>query len=300
MPIIAKTQECCLIIAASSSVLALTSHGIKPDIIISTDGGNWALKHLYCCTRYQKTLDTAAEKKTERLPLAVNLSAALPSQTKDSPLLIINDNSFWQNIVFHELSIPSVIIPQRGTVTATAVELALLLSNENIYLAGMDFSNNDIRSHIKPYPFDNLFWGQSNRFLPFYSVSFKRSRLLQDGGSMDIYSAWFKDQVTSWPERIYSLSDHKIFRTMIPEPKKMSKNITAIFNVTKTKDNPALFRKRGLDVILSAINNPKYAENIKKELTFLLFSDQVTSHKITNHELETAIKELTNSKVSYE
>ena len=284
LPIIAKIQEYCIIIAASSSVQALSLHGIKPDLTITTDGGNWALKHLHSYTR---TPDLY-------VPVAVNLSASLLSQLKSYAFLIINDNSFWQNIVLHELGLPSVIIPQRGTVTATALDLALLLSNANIYLAGMDFSNNDIRTHVKPYAFDNLFYGQANRLIPFYSVCFNRSFLLNEGGSMDIYSAWFKDKNISLAKRVYSLTDHKIFDTMIPQFDKSKKNTEEIFNIVKTNGNPDQFCQRGVNALLSALKDKKYSEQLKQELKALLPSDQSISKDIKNeiHDLETTIMEI--------
>jgi len=277
LPIIAATQNNCLVIAASSSQMALSLHGIKADIVIATDGGNWALKHL-----------TASRKPCP--VLAVNLCAALPSQLTDTPFLVINDGSFWQNIILQDLVVASIIIGQRGTVTATAVELAMLLSSGNIYLAGMDFSNSDIRTHVKPYAFDGIFFGRANRFLPVYSTIYSRSGLLREGGSMNIYAAWFKDQLPSWHkngERIFSLTENNVFKKAKPEALSIEKNTDKIFNSVNAKKNAALFRERGAAALLSALNNPEYAAKIKEELTALLFPS--CGNDITKEELEKAI-----------
>jgi len=196
---IKKVQDNCLVIAASSSVMALVNSGIKPDLVIATDGGAWALKHLYPFYRYNETANSA---------LAVNLCAALPSQCQNTPQLILNDGSLWQSIILHELKLPSVLIPQRGTVTASAIELALQLTKGNIYLAGLDLGIKDIRTHVKPYSFDNLLYERAGRFTPIYSESFIRSRLLKDGGSMDIYADWFKNQFNIWPKRIFNIENY--------------------------------------------------------------------------------------------
>jgi len=276
VPVIKEMQNNCLVISASSSAMAIASGGVTPDIVIATDGGNWALHHIY-----------ANYRNAAKAALAVNLTAALPSQCSGTPQLIINDGSFWQSIVLHELGLPSVIIPQTGTVTASAIELALILSRGNVYLAGMDFSVRDIRTHARPYSFDNLLSGRASRFTPFYSQSFTRSTLLREGGSMDIYAAWFKTRLETWPKRIFSLTDSEIFKNGIPSGEAAVKK-SDNFNAVRVEGDAALFCERGVGALLAAIKKPNYAEKIKNELTPLLFPGE---NKVTEKELEMAIKE---------
>ena len=298
LPVIKKAQDSCLIIAASSSVTALSSFGIKTDIIITTDGGTWALKHMYSCYR------------NDNAPLAVNLCAALPSQFNDTPFLIINDGSFWQSIVLHELSLPSVIIPQKGTVTAAALELALQLTKGNIYLAGMDLSAKDIRTHVKPYSFDALLFAHANRFLPYYSESFTRSFLIHHGGSMEIYAQWFKKELSSWPKRIFSITESNVFeRADLLKENSASrsrnsrvKNKSDFFKTAQAKEKSAFFYKRetavkAADALLNALKNPEYADNIKQELASLLFED---GSNVQSAELEEKIREIAFKKAIHE
>jgi len=280
LPVIQKAQDNCLIIAASSSVLALSSAGITADIVIATDGGSWALKHIYPFYRDKKYANNSA--------FAVNLCAALPSQCANSAQLILNDGSFWQNIVLHELNLPSVIIPQRGTVTATAVELAFVLSSGNIYLAGLDFSVSDIRTHARPYGFDNLFYGKANRFVPFYSEIYARSRLLNDGGSMNIYASWFKEQLNKWsPKRLFAIGGNKIFEHGEPSSLRSIKKTDDFFKAVEFK-NSNDFCKKGIQALFNALKQHEYAQNIKRELNSLLFSGE---NEVTERELETVLKE---------
>ena len=290
LPVIKNAQDNCLIIAASSSMMALDAGGITADIVISTDGGNWALRHIYPGLRQKKIS-----------ALAVNLNAALPSQCLDIAHLIINDGSFWQSIVLHELALPSVIISQKGTVSATALELALQLSAGNIFLAGMDFSLMDIRTHARPYGFDSLFFNSSYRLRPFYSESFVRSRRLREGGSMEIYASWFKSRQAQWPKRIFSISgENKIFengdsllRDNLSEYRHNKKNIEDCLKAVRTKEDSALFCNRGISALLSALENPQYSENIKQELKLLLFPKVLPEERdVTDYDLEKAIKEI--------
>jgi hypothetical protein len=284
LPIILEMKDNCLILAASSSVMALAQNGITADIIMSTDGGGWALQHMYPYFR----------NTVEQTLFTVNLCAALPSQCAGLPFLLINDGSYWQTIILRELALPSVIIEQRGTVTASAIELALLLTSGNIYLAGMDLGIKDIRTHVRPYGFDHLLFSSANRFTPVYSKSFIRSNLIQGGGSMDIYAAWFKNQLNIWQKRVFSLGQHEIFRyeklgsSMFTEKKPAKKNTIEFFKSVQVTEDPALFCKRGVSALLTALKNNDYSDALKTELTLLFFPDE---KDIPLSKIETAITE---------
>jgi len=281
MPVIRKMQDSCLILAASSSIMALAHGGVCADMVIATDGGPWALRHIYPCYR------NAVEPPDA---LAANLCAALPSQCKNTPFLVLNDGSLWQNVVLHELAVPSVVIPQRGTVTASAVELAMLLSGGNIYLAGMDLSVKDIRTHARPYSFDNLLFDRASRFTPVYSESFIRSGLIKGGGSMDIYAAWFKNQLAMWPKRIFSLGgSHEVFENAIPSGRTVEKNKREYFKTICVKEDPALFCEKGASALIRAIREGEFAEKLKTELVPLLFPGE---KEAAQDRLETTIKEV--------
>jgi hypothetical protein len=284
---IQKIQEQCLIIAASSSLIALSNYGIQADIVISTDGGCWALRHIY--PFFRKSDNSSQYSAQYSVFFAVNLCAALPSQCAGIPLLIMNDGSFWQSVIMHELSIPSVIIQQKGTVTACAVELALNLTSGSIFLAGMDLSVRDIRSHVRPYAFDNLLFERASRFTPVYSQSFTRSNQIREGGSLDIYAAWFKKQLASWPKRIFSLGgSHDVFESAFSAGTTNRKNTSAYFKAAAVLDDSANFRKRSAAALITALKNGEYASNLKTELAPLLFPGE---KNVTEDKIETAINE---------
>jgi len=277
LPVIKKIKEKCLIIAASSSVLALSHNGIHADFVIATDGGGWALRHLY--PLYGNSFNTD-------FFLAVNLCAALPSQCSRTPFLLINDGSFWQNIVFNELGLPSVIVTQKGTVSASAVELALKITGGNIYLAGVDLHASDIRTHVKPYAFDSFLEQRASMLAPVYSQSFNRSYLLKEGGSLEIYASWFKNELSSWPKRIFSLGDSNVFESSLPSEQAVFKNSREIFKTVNVKEDSALFCKRGAAALLRAFDDSRYSENLRRELSPLLFPGE---NSVNNSELKAAI-----------
>jgi hypothetical protein len=275
LPLIFEMKEQSFILAASSSLPALAQGGIRPDMVISTDGGSWALLHLFFCFR----MPPDVSHNVNKLMLAAALSAALPSQCASLPLLALNDGSLWQRIVLNALKIPSVAVPQRGTVTASALDLALLFSSGGIYLAGMDLSVRDIRTHARPYGFDHLFYGSASRRRPLYSQCFARSARISAGGSHDVYAAWFRQQRSSWPNRIFSLGNNNaVFedtgkpalpqRVPAPVPRE---NFQAAF-VSGAAGGERC--RQGAAALVAALGDSRYAKTLGEELSPLLFPDR--------------------------
>ena len=281
MPVIEKLKDNCLILAASSSALALSAVNLSADFCLATDGGSWALRHLYPLYRNGFNTD---------IFLAVNLCAALPSQCGHRPFLILSDGSFWQSIILNALGLPSVIVTQKGTVSATAVELAMTLTRGNIYLAGIDLCVSDIRTHVRPYAFDYILNQNECRLKPVYSQSFARSSLLREGGSMDIYASWFRNQLSSWPKRIFSLGgSHEVFETSLPVEKPALKNSREYFKIVNVKEDPACICKRGAAALIGAFDDSRYCENLRRELAPLLFPGESSVNK---EELKAAITQI--------
>jgi len=295
LPQILAAREGVFILAASSSLPALAAGGITPDMAISTDGGAWALLHLHACFRM-------ATPPARPLMLAYSLSAALPSQCAALPLLPLNDGTMWQSMALRSLGIPSAFVPQRGTVTASALELALVLSSGSIFLAGMDLAIPDIRSHARPYGFDHLFYGAASRLRPVYSQHFTRSREIKAGGSHDVYAAWFKNKIASWPARIFSLGgNHTVFESGLGKVQeefftteytelhggkddcRIKTPCSSVYSVVNnnfkimTLNSSAEERcGQAAEILIAALGNPQYAAALSGELAPLLFPSNPT------------------------
>jgi hypothetical protein len=272
LPRILAARENIFILAASSSLQALAAGGITPDMVISTDGGGWALTHLYAFFRSSLAPRPGI--------LALSLCAAVPSQCSGVPLLPMNDGSLWQRSALHAIGFPSVLIPQRGTVTASALELALELSNGNIFLAGMDLAVCDIRSHARPNGFDYLLFGCASRLRPVYTQYFIRSGGIKSGGSLDVYAAWFKNRLDAFPKRIFSLgSNHEIFNSITRDCALGGGGNNRVpgqdhFEPVKQADIPEGRARRAAQAITAALGDPNYARALVSELSPLLFPSQ--------------------------
>jgi hypothetical protein len=256
------------LLAASSSAATLRGRDLAADLVISTDGGAWALFHLY------ETL-----RGGEKPAIAFSLSAAMPSQCGSCPLLPLSDGSFWQELVLKELGIPHISLPQRGTVSATALDLALFLTNGRIAFAGMDLSQQDIRTHARPYAFDRFQEEGSSRLSPRYSREFFRAASINASGSQKIYAEWFRDEIARYPGRLRSLGNNNpVFDALKAEgpawnkkqPKPGPKPAFRILPRPVKSRSPA---QDGADILLAALEKGGTSERVFAGLGSLLLPD---------------------------
>jgi len=252
------------ILASSSSVAALEANCLKPDLAISTDGSNWARLHLYNSFR--------SNSAKEAYPIAATLTAAIPSQCGELPLLVICDGSLWQSLILREMQIPFIILPQRGTVTAAALDLAFALSGGNIYIAGMDLENRDMRSHARPYSFDILIEEKAIRTDPAYSQTYRRSSLLKEGGSYGIYASWFKKQLSLYPRPLYPIGkNNSVFnssKTTLPCARAQG-GTTLKFQTVPLSFGTSP-REKALHVLENGLKDPALSDALQNELKFLI------------------------------
>jgi hypothetical protein len=264
-----KKKEPLGILAAASSAEALAAGGILPDLIISTDGGGWAPVHLRGALR----------KKPPAL--AVTLNAALPSQCGDLPLLVLSDGSVWQNLLLKSMAIPFIPLPSRGTVTASALDLALVLTRGEIFITGTDLSHRDIRTHARPYGFNLLLELRASRFHPLYSETFVRAGAIAASGSHGIYAAWFSRQAAAYPNRLHTLGNNNpVFNSLgkgelpgLSGPGKTTPAAGETFFSGGRITGPSFPAEHALNALLGALGDPHFAPVISGELSPLLLAE---------------------------
>jgi hypothetical protein len=254
-----------------------------PDLVIAADGGSWARLHLYECWRRI----FAGERVRSCTGLAAGFTAALPSQYAGVPVLPISDGSLWQRTVLSGLEIPFLALPQRGTVSASALDLAFYLTGGKIYITGMDLALADIRGHARPYGFDALWEQSASRLNPVYSQTFERALGLRTGGSHGIYASWFSRQLEAWPRRLFSLGKNNPvfaglgapdfesglpgasgFESGLPkqEPGQTRKPFGTL--LLKKPENPA---KKAAALLAALLHDRRYGGKAAEELSCLLF-----------------------------
>jgi hypothetical protein len=181
------------VVSVASAIPALAAGGVRPDLAVATDGGGWAAFHLYEILR-------------SGIPLAVALNATLPSKLYDTPLMIIRDTSCWQKTIVEGTGLPAISIPQRGTVAATAIDLALALTSGDVFLAGFDLGVRRGRTHAKPNALDRFHEDCANRLSPAASAAYGRYVATRDGGTLGIYAEWMAEHLQSGSTRLHVLT----------------------------------------------------------------------------------------------
>jgi len=281
LPVIRKERGRLFLLAASSSAAALKAGNLIPDMVIGTDGSPWAKYHLYELFRDSGSFAS---------PLALASTAALPSQAKESPVLLISDGSLWQALILSGLEIPFIVLPQRGTVSATALDLAFALTEGEVFLAGMDLGNRDIRSHARPYSFDSFIEEKAGRFAPVYSQTYRRSSLLKAGGSYGIYTSWFEKQLAAYPKRLHSLGgNNPVFDSIetgapfteeiLPRTTRTGEDRRKPRTKNFTEDEVSGHPRRALTILERALENPNLSSKLEEELKALLFNGAAVSGK---------------------
>ena len=186
--------------ALPSSLDALLSNNIIPDLIIETDSGFYATHHLRSLQK-------------EPIPVAMPLTGCRGLWGCDSPILLFSQGTVIEKTIYNNMCITPPIIPPAGTVAISALFLALKYSKNNqIFLAGYDFEHKDIKTHIIPNSFMNIFYSESQKINPVINTLFMRSFTGGSGQppSLKTYSGWLSRFTGNLQKRVFRLHPTKV------------------------------------------------------------------------------------------
>lgn len=172
------------VVAAASAVPALSARGVRVDLAVATDGGAWSRWHLREAARL-------------RIPVAAALVADVPAAC--GPVALIDDGSAWQAALLSGAGLSASRLPSRGTVAATAVDIALAVTTGPVYVAGLDLACDGERCHARPYAFDELHRDGQTRLRPAAAIAFDRARTAENTGALEVYADWFATRFRSAP-----------------------------------------------------------------------------------------------------
>ena len=279
------------IIAVSSAAPALLYRGIVPDCIITTDGGAWARWHLI---EYLRQYNKTARKN----PVIVSaFTAALPSQTKQHPVIVFRDGSLWQDLLLQDAHLLqySPAFPQRGTVSVSALDFSYYLSSGNVYICGLDLENRDLKTHVKPYAFDQFLKQKEDRRLPSYSLFFEREYTIRSSGSQNIYAVWLKSHLSLFGGRLFCFgkSVHGI-PSGKPSLNETNKYARFTVQIIKNNINNNNAKRHFSGLLQNALDNPLLNEQLCKELGELLLDSNPPDKINRIAEIKKALLELSD------
>ena len=287
------------LLAVSSAIKPLLYNGIIPDLCISTDGGEWAKRHL------SPLLSSYAH-----IPIALSAEAAVPYYIlENSPIIPLVYGDSIEAILINKCSINAVKAFRNGTVSGTAVELAMAITTGNIFCVGLDLAEAKGFQHTRPNELDSLNALSENRL---YTVATRLALAGRQNGSLKIYRDWFSSRNDFFSARI------KRFATKNLSPLGKIKDVAIddnIFIAMNGKDKPSIKkiatistenRKRIIKNELEKINNITSIDNTIHSEIALWLKNMLPSQYLhyekymgTPKESE-ALKELLDKKRQYD
>ena len=209
---IKNNRKSFFLLALSSSLTALVKNQIIPDAILTTDGGYYAKRHL-------RILET--NNLFKNIPIIIPPEGKINNRLYESNLIIplIYEDSIDKKI-FDNLQNFFLIGKRNGTVSGTAAELALYLTNKKVYFAGLDLASSKGHSHTQ----ENIL--EIDNSLNDFKLKSTENRIIPStfpNGSLEIYRNWFSTRDKNFYNRV--------FRLISPKDKlKKINNLTDILN----------------------------------------------------------------------
>ena len=176
---IPQFRDNCFIICLSSAIKVLLTHNIEPDLILTTDGGYYAGQHLKALYNKDEIFLAA--------PCEAFIQKSLLEKLKIIPCSYADGIS---KEMLGACNIKSINLERNGTVSGTALKLALQLTDKNIYCLGMDLAPGRACQHTEPNELE------INNSLKDFRLNNKESRQTKsrfNSESLAIYRNWFEN-----------------------------------------------------------------------------------------------------------
>lgn len=231
------------IICLSSAISVCLNNNITPDLCLTTDGGYWAGQHLKKLVK-------------KDIPLACPAEAYIPKRIlSNNTILPLDYGDGISNTVLSLSGINSISAKRNGTVSGTALELALAISDSDIYFSGLDLSPQNGYQHTQPNELelnnsltDNRLFSKEKRLYPGSLPSY----------SLNLYLEWFNS---------YNCRNRNIFR--IIDSEYVKNHINLIKDISSKEFFDSTTKIKEIDVNISYFSlsqNEKNISNIRKHI----------------------------------
>ena len=207
-PLLAGIQRRCVTIAVDTSLRFFLRRGISPDFVVSVDPQFWNFRHL----------DRAPAPGTR----LIAESAVYPPVLRHQFGGVFLGGSFFPLGRFIENRVdPKGELGAGGSVATSAWDFARLLGARQIWIAGLDLSFPELKTHFRGAAFEEKSLAESGRLSPAETRNFHALRdghpflARQMGGKtvltdrrLSLYASWFENRFSQFPQiRNYSLGD---------------------------------------------------------------------------------------------
>ena len=203
-----EIQKRCITVAADTSLRFFIQRGMEPDFVVSVDPQYWNFRHL------DRVPSPGSSLITE--------SAVYPPSLRHEFGRIFLCSSFFPLGKYMENEVdPKGELGAGGSVATSAWDFSRLLGVKTIWIAGLDLSFPELKTHFKGALFEEKSLSESRRCSPaetwnmkalrdgqpFLSASMGGGEVLTDK-RLSLYASWFENRFSLHPEtENYTTSD---------------------------------------------------------------------------------------------
>lgn len=249
IPFLKKYRDNFFLISVSSATLPLIKNKIIPNLVLSTDGGYWAKKHLEILKQYPN------------IPVALSVEGSCPFFIlKNNPIILLKYADGTSSNLINQLDLQIRTCERNGTVSGTAAEFAINLTDKKIYICGLDLSNSKGFQHTMPNSLEILNEKSDTKIC---GVEKRSAQSELNSSSLKIYEKWFSSSKRNFYEKVFRLSDNYNF----------SNNLNSVKDVN-------------FDFFLNDIKQNFMSKDYKKNIKNI---DFFTKNKIDNERIANSI-----------
>jgi hypothetical protein len=285
-PLLRDIYERCIIVAVDTNLRFFVKNGIQPDFVLVVDPQFWNSRHLDRCVCECHSSDQAARQTALIAESAVYPPVlSLPFKNK-----FLCGSVFPLGTFIEKQVDPKGRLGAGGSVASTAWDFARTLGGREIWIAGLDLSFPQLKTHFRGARFEDLSNADSNRFnpaekwvlralrdgFPFFAHSANGEKVLTDK-RLSLYATWFEAQFRYYSQiKNYTLTveglaipglhaaDTGKFLALPPRRDEIDRRIQRIFSQTEIEFNsPQEKRERteryekAVSVLTSALKSIK-------------------------------------------
>ena len=199
-PLLHEIYKRCIIVAVDTSLRFLLNRGINPDFVVSVDPQYWNFRHL----------DRCPAPKTR---LIAESAVYPPCMRHPFGGIFLCTSLFPLGRFIEDRVDPKGELGTGGSVATSAWDFIRLLGAGKVWIAGLDLSFPELRTHFKGAAFEEKSHAESGRFAPEETWNYRALRDGQSflakrrgGGSiltdkrLSLYAAWFENRFSQSPE----------------------------------------------------------------------------------------------------
>lgn len=190
--LIKKYRKRFFLIAVSSALTPLVDNEIIPDLCISTDGGYYAKQHISFSLIHHK------------IPLAIpGEGCCFASVMNNNTIIPLFYGDGISEDILRAVNFTGINAKRNGSVSGTALELALNLTDGKIFYCGLDLAFSKTYAHTQPNELEKNDSRFDGRLAPL-ETRITASNI--NTSSIEIYRSWFNSN--DFAKRVFRLSDN--------------------------------------------------------------------------------------------